>query len=320
MPTFHHIPVMLQEVLTALRPQPAQLFVDGTLGGAGHASALLQRILPGGFLWGCDQDQEALAAATERLEAVPGAAGRYATREMNFAGLAEWVPAGSCDGVLLDLGVSSHQLDTPERGFSFMNDGPLDMRMSTSALTTAADVVNTWSEEDLARIIWELGDEPEARRIARALVRERAVRRFETTEQLAQAIERVSPRAGRKTHPATRTFQALRMAVNQELEVLEHGLNAAFGCLKPGGRLAVITFHSLEDRPVKAFMRDLSRDYTLPPGQPDDPLLRQPCIPAATLITRRSIQPSELETAANPRARSAQLRVLERRSPDATPA
>jgi len=311
---------MLQEVLTVLRPQPAQTFVDGTLGGAGHACALLQRILPDGFLWGCDQDPEALTAAVERLGAVPGATGRFTTREMNFAGLADWVPAGSCDGVLLDLGVSSHQLDTPKRGFSFMNDGPLDMRMSTTAPTTAADVVNGWSEEELARVLWELGDEPEARRIARALVRERAVRRFETTEQLALAIERVSPRAGRKTHPATRTFQALRMVVNQELEVLQLGLNAAFGCLKPGGRLAVITFHSLEDRPVKAFMRDLSRDYTLPPGQPDDPLLREPCVPAATLITRRSLQPSELETAANPRARSAQLRVLERRSPNTTPA
>lgn len=310
---------MLQEVLTVLRPQPAQTFVDGTLGGAGHACALLRHILPDGFLWGCDQDREALAAAGERLGAVPGSAGHFATREMNFAGLANWVPAGSCNGVLLDLGVSSHQLDTPERGFSFMNDGPLDMRMSTTAPLTAADVVNDWTEEELARVLWELGDEPEARRIARALVRERAVRRFETTEQLALAIERVSPRAGRKTHPATRTFQALRMVVNQELEVLQQGLNAAFECLKPGGRLAVITFHSLEDRPVKSFMRDLSRDYTLPPGQPDDPLLRQPCVPAGTLITRRSIQPTDPETAANPRARSAQLRVLERRSPNATP-
>lgn len=319
MPEFSHIPVMLTEVLDALRPRPGQVFLDGTLGGAGHSCALMERILPGGFLWGCDQDGDALRVAVERLGAVPGATGRFATREMNFAGVAQWVPAGSCDGVLLDLGVSSHQLDTPGRGFSFQHDGPLDMRMSRTAPVTAADVVNGWAAEELARVFWELGDEPEARRIARAIERERAVRRFETTLQLADAVARVCPRGGRKSHPATRVFQALRLVVNDEMGVLERGLHGAFGCLRPGGRLAVLTFHSLEDRAVKTFMRQAAQDYRLPPGQPDDPLLRIPCEPAATCVTRRSIQPSDDEVARNPRARSAQLRVLERRANDVLP-
>lgn len=304
---------MLPEVLNALQPRPGQVFLDGTLGGAGHSCALLERILPDGFLWGCDQDGDALKAAAERLGAVPGSAGRWTTKEMNFAGLATWVPAGSCDGVLLDLGVSSHQLDTPERGFSFQHDGPLDMRMSHRTPMTAADVVNGWAAGELARVFWELGDEPEGRRIARAIERERAVRRFETTQQLADAVAKVCPRGGRKSHPATRVFQALRLVVNDEMGVLDQGLQGAFQCLRPGGRLAVLTFHSLEDRKVKAFMRETAREYLLPPGQPDDPLLRIPCTPAATLVTRRSVQPSDAEIAANPRCRSAQLRVLERR-------
>lgn len=300
--------------MNALQPAPGRVFADGTLGGAGHAGAVLARILPGGFLWGCDQDRDALKVAGERLSAVPGSAGRFATRELNFAALADWVPVASCDGVLLDLGVSSHQLDTPERGFSFLNSGPLDMRMSRTAPLTAADVVNGWAEEALARVFWELGEEPEGRRIARMIVKERAVRRFETTVQLADAVARTCPRAGRKTHPATRIFQAIRMAVNDELGGLEAGLHAAFQSLRPGGRLAVLTFHSLEDRAVKTFMRERSRDYTLPQGQPDDPLLRRPCRPEATLITRRSLQPTPEEVSVNPRARSAQLRVLERLS------
>lgn len=309
---------MLPEVLTALRPRPGLVFLDGTLGGAGHACALLERILPGGFLWGCDQDSDALTAAVERLRSVPGGIGHFETREMNFSEVGGWVPPGSCDGVLLDLGVSSHQLDTPGRGFSFQNDGPLDMRMSKTAGLTAADVVNGWAAEELARVFWELGDEPEGRRIARAIERERAVRRFETTQQLADTVSRVSPRAGRKSHPATRVFQALRIVVNDEMGALDQGLRAAFECLRPSARLAVITFHSLEDRRVKAFMREAARDYTLPPGQPDDPMLRQPCQPAAALVTRRPLQPGDDEISANPRARSAQLRVLERLSPPST--
>ena len=286
--------------------------VDGTLGGGGHGAALLERILPDGFLWACDQDGDALRAAEERLGAIHSAAGRWATKRMNFSGLAEWLPAGSSDAVLLDLGVSSHQLDTPERGFSFMHDGPLDMRMTTTAAVTAADIINGWAAEELARVFWELGDEPESRRIAREIERERAVRRFETTKQLADAVARVCPRAGRKSHPATRVFQAVRMAVNDELGALERGLHGAFRCLKPRARLAVITFHSLEDGLVKAFMREASREYSLPPGQPDDPLLRQPRAPTATSITRRPLTPGPDELAANPRARSAQMRVLEK--------
>jgi len=303
---------MLPEVLTTLQPRPGQVVVDGTLGGGGHGCALLERILPGGFLWGCDQDGEALAAAEKKLAAIDGSAGCFATREMNFAGLGDWVPKGSCDGVLLDLGTSSHQLDTPERGFSFLRDGPLDMRMAKTGTLTAAEVVNHWAEDDLTRALREWGDEPEARRIARAIGKQRAMKPFETTQQLAEAIERVCPRAGRRTHPATRAFQVLRMIVNREVEALEQGLQATFQCLKPGGRLAVITFHSVEDRLVKSFMREQSRDYSLPCGQPDDPLLRRPCAPAAALITRRAVPPGLDEIAANPRARSAQLRALVR--------
>ncbi len=309
---FSHIPVMVPEVVAALRPRSGSVVIDGTLGGGGHAVALLERILPDGFLWACDQDIEALSAADERLHAVPGGTGCWMTKQMNFSELTDWLPAECGDGVLLDLGVSSHQLDTPERGFSFMNDGPLDMRMTRAGTVTAADIINGWAADKLAGLFWELGDEPESRRIAREIERERAVRRFETTLQLAEVVARVCPRGGRKSHPATRVFQAVRMAVNNELGVLELGLQGAFRCLKPKGRLAVLTFHSLEDGVVKAFMREAAREYSLPPGQPDDPLLRQPRTPTAVPVTRRALAPSPEEIAQNPRARSAQLRVLEK--------
>ena len=184
----------------------------------------------------------------------------------NFAELADWVPAGSCDGVLLDLGVSSPQLDEAERGFSFQQDGPLDMRMDRRQELTAADLVNGASAEELARIFWELGGERDARRFARAIVQDRERRQFETTRQLAELIERLAPRRGKKTHPATKVFQALRIAVNDEIGSLKRGLAAAVKILKPGGRLAVITFHSLEDRVVKDFGRARARDYTFTGG------------------------------------------------------
>ena len=301
---------MLTEVLAALRPQPGGRNADGTAGGGGHACAILAASSPNGWLSGCDRDGAAVEAATRRLNEA-GFAGRFEIRRGNFSELADWVPPGSCDGVLLDLGVSSPQLDDADRGFSFQRDGPLDMRMDLRQPLTAAGVVNDWSEAELARVFWEYGDEPQARRFARAIVQDRQGRRWETTGQLAALIERLAPRHGKKKHPATRVFQALRMVVNDESRLLQSGLAAACPLLKPGGRLAVITFHSLEDRIVKEFGREQTRDYTFE-GEVDVPELRRPRTPALKWVQRKAIQPSEAEMAENPRARSAQLRVLEK--------
>jgi 16S rRNA (cytosine1402-N4)-methyltransferase len=269
----------------------------------------LKASAPTGWLSGCDRDGEALALAAVRLKEF---AGRYELRLENFADMAGWIEAGSCDGVLLDLGVSSAQLDLAGRGFSFQQDGPLDMRFDTRQPLTAAQLVNESDADELARIFRELGDEREARRIARAIEHDRKLRRFETTRQLAALIERLVPPHGKKTHPATRVFLALRMAVNDELGSLERGLAAAMNILKQNGRLVVITFHSVEDRWVKQFGRAVTRDYTLPDGSADVPELRRPCAPQMRWVNRKAIQPGATETAANPRARSAQLRVLEK--------
>lgn len=309
MSDFTHIPVLLQEVLTSMQVRAGGQWVDGTCGGGGHSESILKATAPGGFLWACDQDGAAIEATQARLK---GYEGRFEVRRMNFERLNEWLGEGRADGVLLDLGTSSHQLDTAARGFSFQNEGPLDMRMDTRGGMTAAQVVNTWEVQELARAFVEHGDEPEARRIARAIVEERGSRPFETTVQLADCVERVCPRRGRRTHPATRVFQALRIVVNREEEVLLRGLEAAWRVLVPGGRLAVITFHSGEDRRVKEFMRREARDYDVPAGQPDEPELRLPRKPRARLVTRRPILPTEAEMNLNPRARSAQLRVAER--------
>src|SRR6266542_516740 len=296
---------MVAEVLAALRPKPGGRCVDGTIGFGGHAAAILQASTPGGWLFGCDQDGVALEAAAARLAAF---AGRFELKRGNFSELADWLEPESCDGVLLDLGVSSPQLDCVERGFSFQQSGPLDMRMDTRQAFTAARLVNEASVDELTRIFRDLGEEPEARRLARVIENERRLRRFETTRQLAELIERVSRRRGKRLHPATRVFQALRMAVNDELGALARGLEAAIKILKPRGRLAVITFHSGEVRLVKAFGRELSRDYALPGGV-DVPELRQPAAAKLRWIQRKAIRPGGEEIAANPRARSAQLRV-----------
>ena len=216
--------------------------------------------------------------------------------------------------MVLDLGVSSPQLDRPERGFSFQQDGPLDMRMDTRQPQTAAELVNTASAEELAKIFWELGDERDSRRFAKAIVHDReqsGSAGFKTTRQLAELIERLSPRAGRRTHPATKVFQALRLAVNDEIGSLKRGLVAALTILKPGGRLAVITFHSLEDRVVKDFGRARARDYTFSGGM-DVPELREPRTPELRWISRKAIKPGAAEQTENPRSRSAQLRVMEK--------
>ena len=301
---------MMSEVLAALQPRPGGRYLDCTLGMAGHAAAILAASSPDGWLSGCDCDGAAVEAASRRLSAA-GFAGRCEVRRGNFAELADWIPSASCDGVLFDLGVSSPQLDRAERGFSFQRDGPLDMRMDLRQPLTAAAVVNDWPEAELARIFREYGDEPQARRLARAIVQDRQGRRFETTAQLAGLIERLSPRHGRKAHPATRVFQALRMAVNDESSSLKKALAAACPALKSQGRLAVITFHSVEDRILKEFGREQTRDYTFD-GAVDVPELRRPCAPQMRWIQRKALPPSAEEVAANPRARSAQMRVIEK--------
>ena len=300
---------MLEEVLAALALKPGAKIADGTLGSGGHAAAMLRASAPTGWLFGCDRDGDALEATRTRL--ATEFAGRFELRRGNFAELLEWVPAGSCDGVLLDLGVSSPQLDRAGRGFSFQQDGPLDMRMDRRQSLTAARLVNETDADQLGRLFWQLGGEREARRIARAIERERKLRAFETTGQLAGLIERAIPRKGHRLHPATRVFQALRLRVNEEIDLLPQALMDIWTILKPGKRLAVITFHSLEDRAVKEFGRTLARDYRFE-GDVDVPELRQPKAPELKWVNRKAIQPSADEIRENPRARSAQLRVMEK--------
>lgn len=306
--SFNHKPVLLAEVLANLRLQPGGRVVDGTLGGAGHAEAMLRAVSPNGFLFGCDRDGEAIEAASRRLEPF---AGQFELRRGHYGDLADWVPAESCDAVLLDLGVSSPQLDTADRGFSFSQDGPLDMRMDRGQSLTAEKIVNEYDAADLARIFWEYGDETKSRRIAGRIVRMRETEPLKTTAQLAGLVERVSPRRGKKSHPATRVFQALRIAVNDEMGGLQRGLNAAVSLLKPGGRLAVITFHSLEDRAVKRFGRESSADYAW-----DDSAMRpdwsRPKQPILKILNNKAVKPGATELEGNPRSRSAQLRVYEK--------
>ncbi len=220
---------MTAEVLAAVRPRSGGRYADGTIGGAGHAAAILAASSPNGWLSGCDRDGAAVEAAKRRLTEF---AGCFEIRQGNFAELAEWIPPESCDGVLLDLGVSSPQLDVPERGFSFQQEGPLDMRMDSRQALTAAELVNTASAESLAKIFWEFGGEQDARRFARAIAHDRDQRRFETTRQLAELIERLAPRRGKKAHPATKVFQALRIAVNDEMRSLQLGLEGSLKILK----------------------------------------------------------------------------------------
>lgn len=312
MTSFFHKPVLLREVLEVLRPRPGGRYVDGTVGGGGHAAALLAASAPDGWLFGCDRDPAALEAARERLAEFTG---RFELRQGNFADLADRIPAGSCDGVLLDLGVSSAQLESPERGFSFQHEGPLDMRMDPRQAQTAADLVNAWRPEALAQLFVEYGDVPRglAWRVARRIAAERAQRRggLQTTRELAELIERECPRAGRRIHPATRFFQALRLAVNDEPGSLKRGLEAAWTILRPGGRLAVICFHSLEARLVKAFGRSRTQAGAVPGGT-EVQESGGPRPPDAVWVTRKAIRPGAAEVAENPRSRSAQLRALEK--------
>jgi 16S rRNA (cytosine1402-N4)-methyltransferase len=308
MDEYRHWPVLADEVVSALRPRADGFYVDATVGGGGHAALLLEASGPTGRLVGWDRDETAIAAARERLA---GYAGRFELQWRDFGELGEWLERGSCDGVLFDLGVSSPQLERPERGFSFLHDGPLDMRMDRRQALTAAHLVNEAEADELKRIFLGFGEEREAGRLARAIDRERRRERFETTRQLACLIERLVPRRGRRVHPATRVFQALRMAVNDELGALGRGLEAALEGLRPGGRVAVITFHSVEDRVVKQFGRRESREYEFE-GEVDVPELRRPVEPRMRWVTRKALVPGLEEVTGNPRARSAKLRVLEK--------
>lgn len=305
----YHLPVMLEEVLQWLRPVAEGVYVDGTLGGGGHSEAILQR---GGTVYGIDRDEDALASASERLA---GYSAFHALRG-NFHDMRALLGeqgVTAVDGVLLDLGVSSHQLDTASRGFSYHEDAPLDMRMDQSQPFTAAMLVNEWPPDEIARVLREYGQEAWAVRIAAMIVEHRTETRLQTTGDLVRAVDAAIPRKVRdrdKGHSAQRTFQAIRIAVNDELVPLAQALEDAVGLLSPGGRLCVLTFHSLEDRIVKQTFRRLENPCTCPPGLPVCVCGKQPVV---RLPVRGTVKPTDEEVQANPRARSTQLRVAEKR-------
>lgn len=305
---FTHVPVLFHETIKALNVNPDGIYVDGTAGGGGHSEAICQRLAAGRLL-AIDQDPDAVKAAGERLARYPNAEvvhGNFA----QMAALARAHGITAVDGVLLDIGVSSHQLDAVERGFSYHHDAPLDMRMSQEG-PSARDLVNSLSQGELADLIRRYGEDKSAGRIARGICEAREQSPIETTAQLAEIVKASVPAAVRRAegHPARRTFQALRIAVNGELDRLEEGLEAAFTLLKPGGRLAVITFHSLEDRIVKQAMAGWCQGCTCPK---DFPVCVCGKKPQGTLVYKKGLAPSEEEIAGNPRARSARLRVFQR--------
>lgn len=301
--TSPHTPVLFNEVLSALSPGPGSRIIDGTVGAAGHAVGILETSDPDGSLLGLDRDPAALELARKRLSEYGS---RVHLEQGSFAEMgshAKSIGWESVNGILLDLGLSSLQLSDPQRGFSFQHEGPLDMRFDPSQPRTASDLVNGLHEESLAELIREFGEEPKAGRIARAIVKARPI---EHTHELAGLVERVVGRRKRRIHPATRTFQALRIAVNDELNVLDFGLAQAVQILAPEGKLAVISFHSLEDRIVKRFFREASSECNCPPEQP---ICTCDSHPSLKVLTRKPIRPSEPEIDQNPRARSARLRV-----------
>lgn len=305
---YNHRPVLLKETMDAIALKPNGVYIDGTVGGGGHSEAIAER-LDDGFLLSIDRDPDAVRAASERLKRFP----QVKVVRGNFSdmdAIAYENGIKSADGILLDIGVSSFQLDSPDRGFSYRNEAPLDMRMSKEG-TTAADLVNNLSQSELAAIIREYGEDANAGRIAAGIVRAREKKPILTTGELTEVIKASLPAAVKREegHPARKTFQALRIAVNGELEALEKGLESAFGLLKPGGRLLVITFHSLEDRIVKQRMADWAQGCICPKDFPVCVCGRKP---RARIIYKRGVTPSEEELTENPRARSARLRVAER--------
>jgi 16S rRNA (cytosine1402-N4)-methyltransferase len=304
---FAHIPVLLHEAIDGLNIRPDGVYVDGTAGGGGHSAAILERLTTG-RLYSIDQDPDAIATVTERFKGDP----RSVIVEGNFGDMKRLLQdrgVRQVDGILLDIGVSSHQLDDAARGFSYHEDAPLDMRMSRSG-TTAAELINSIELGELSRILSLYGEEKYAYSIAKGVVRAREEKPITTTLELAEIVRNNVPQKVRRDgHPARKTFQAIRIALNRELEVLEQGLESGFGMLVPGGRLCVITFHSLEDRIVKQFMKDQAQGCTCPKDFPV-------CIcgkkPKGEIVTRKPTAPSAEELERNPRARSAKLRVIEK--------
>lgn len=306
---YAHAPVMAEEVVEILRPAAQGKYLDGTLGGGGHSEKILERSGPDGEVLGLDWDDEAVAAAGERLA---GFGARAIVRRANFRAAGDILREIGWErvrGAVLDLGISSRHVDSPERGFSFQADAPLDMRMDRREALDAAAVVNEFSAAELARILREYGEEPRARQIAAAIERERGRVRIESTRQLADLVARAAGRERGRTHPATKTFQALRIAVNRELENLEAFLENGYELLHPRGRLVIISFHSLEDRLVKQAFRKWSRSCICPPRTP---VCRCGWSRKVGLLTSRPRLASAAEVGRNPRARSAKLRAVER--------
>ncbi len=308
---FIHEPVMLRETLEWIRPAAGGVYCDGTLGGGGHSEAILKAAGPGAALYGIDRDETAVAAASERLKEYPG----FRAIHGNFHDAKELLAEAGApllDGVLLDLGVSSPQLDTPERGFSYHEDAPLDMRMDRSRGRTAAELLNEADERELTEIIRDFGEEKWAARIAKIICEHRKKKPLETTFDLVAAVDAAIPRAVRRKedgHPARRTFQAVRIAVNDELTPLDQALCDLTDCLKSGGRICVITFHSLEDRLVKRCFQRLQNPCVCPPKAPVCTCGRKPQL---RVLAGGAVKPTEEETARNPRARSAKLRAAEK--------
>jgi 16S rRNA (cytosine1402-N4)-methyltransferase len=304
-----HVPVMLAEVLDYLAPEKGKVIVDGTLGAGGHAEAILERLGPRGRLIGIDRDPAALAEARERLGAMAAQVGYHRENYRDLQPVIDSEGLSAVDGILLDLGLSSMQVDDPARGFSFRWDGPLDMRMGPDAQRTAEEIVNEESEDELTRIIYNYGDERWARRIAHFIIEARERRPIRTTQELSKVVEDavpVSARRGRK-HPARKTFQALRIAVNNELDDLREAITTGIGCLAPAGRIVVLSYQSHEDRIVKRTYNSLAKGSDYPPG---DPLYVEPVV---EVLTRKPVRPSPEETERNPRARSAKLRAAKRK-------
>ncbi len=311
MSDFRHLSVLPDEVLELLAPKPGGIYLDGTLGGGGHTELILEKIVPDGLVIGIERDREALAAASARLEKFGTS---FIPLQGSFGDLTQLLKQQNIeavDGILLDLGVSSHQLDTAERGFSFRQDGLLDMRMDPSKGETAADILESLSAGELERIIKEYGEERWARKIAQSIERERQEKAIVTTLQLAELVAHAIPRRfhEERIHPATRTFQALRIAVNNELEQVRQGVSDGISLLKPEGRIVVISFHSLEDRIVKQRFREAATGCICPPRLPYCICNKKPVI---RVLTNRPITAGEEEVARNPRARSAKLRAAEK--------
>ena len=310
MKEFHHISVLLEECLEGLAIKPDGVYLDGTLGGAGHSSQIAKRLTTGRLI-GIDRDPVALQAAGQRLEPYKNNVTLVHSNFCEMAQVVEDLGLAGVDGILLDLGVSSPQLDDGERGFSYMADAPLDMRMNSEDTLSAHTVVNTWPQEELKRILFDYGEEHFAPRIASAICRRREERPIETTLELVDIIRSAMPPQAlrEKQHPAKRSFQAIRIAVNDELGSVEKAMEAAIPLLNPGGRLAVITFHSLEDRIVKTAMTAAAKGCTCPPSFPVCVCGKKPQV---KLVSRKPIVASDEELEVNPRSRSAKLRVCEK--------